>query len=238
MITPFWSSEPMILLNKDYILQMWPLISMNIESKLNAISRLVIVLSILGFIVTLNIKFIIIGIITLLLIYIIYRYRKQTIIKELINAKEGFTNGIKITTDSATTTNPITLESVLKTDFYHTNKKNPLSNVLLTDIVDDPHRKAAPPAFNPDVYEDINVSTKKTIQYLNPEIKNTTKQLFGDLGQNFEFDQSMRNFYSMPNTKVGNDQGSFAKYLYGDMPSCKEGDPLSCVRNNERYILM
>ena len=58
MITPFWSSEPMILLNKDYILQMWPLISMNIESKLNAISRLVIVLSILGFIVTLNIKFI------------------------------------------------------------------------------------------------------------------------------------------------------------------------------------
>ena len=104
--------------------------------------------------------------------------------------------------------------------------------------MDNPHRKAAPPAFNPDVHEDINASTKKTVQYLNPEIKNTTKQLFGDLGQNFEFDQSMRNFYSMPNTRVTNDQGSFAKYLYGDMPSCKEGDPFACIQDNERYILM
>jgi hypothetical protein len=232
MITPFWSSEPTILLNKDYILQMWPLISMNIESKLNAISRLVIVLTILGFLVTFNIKFIIMGILTLALIYFIYRSRKQAIIKELINSKEGFTNSI------ATTTNPVTLDSVLKTNFYHTNKKNPLSNVLLTDIMDNPHRKAAPPAFNPDVYEDINESTKKTIQYLNPEIKNTTKQLFSDLGQKFEFDQSMRNFYSMPNTRVTNDQGSFAKYLYGDMPSCKDGDPFACLQDNERYILM
>jgi len=232
MITPFWSSEPTILLNKDYILQMWPLISMNIESKLNAISRLVIVLTILGFLVTFNIKFIIMGILTLALIYFIYRSRKQAIIKELINSKEGFTNSI------STTTNPVTLDSVLKTNFYHTNKKNPLSNVLLTDIMDNPHRKAAPPAFNPDVYEDINESTKKTIQYLNPEIKNTTKQLFSDLGQKFEFDQSMRNFYSMPNTRVTNDQGSFAKYLYGDMPSCKDGDPFACLQDNERYILM
>ena len=230
MITPFWSSEPMILLNKDYILQMWPLISMNIESKLNAISRLVIVLSILGFLFTFNINFIIIGIVTLALIYFMYRSRKQAIIKELINAKEGFTNAI--------TTNPVTLDTVLKTNFYPTNKKNPLSNVLLTDIMDNPYRKAAPPSFNPDVHEDINATTKKTIQYLNPEIKNTTKQLFSDLGQKFEFDQSMRNFYSMPNTRVTNDQGSFAKYLYGDMPSCKDGDPFACLQDNERYLLI
>ena len=43
------------------------------------------------------------------------------------------------------------------------------------------------------------------VQSLNPGIKNTNKQLFGDLGEKFEFDQSMSRFYSTPNTKIEND---------------------------------
>ena len=53
-----------------------------------------------------------------------------------------------------------------------------------------------------------------------------------DLGDNFGFEQSMRNFYSTPNTRVPNDQKAFAEYLYGDMPSCKGGDNLECNKNN------
>jgi len=126
----------------------------------------------------------------------------------------------------------------LKKNYYPTTKKNPMGNVLLTDIMDNPNKKPAPPSFNPDVYEDIIRSSKKTVQYLNPGIKNTNKQLFGDLAQNFEFDWSMRNFYSMPNTKVTNDQGSYAEYLYGNMPSCKDGNAFACVQDNLRYILI
>ena len=73
---------------------------------------------------------------------------------------------------------------------------------------------------------------------MNPGIKNTNKQLFGDLAQEFEFDQHMRNFYTTPNTKVTNDQTAFAEYLYGNMPSCKEGDGFACVQDNLRYIQM
>ena len=239
---PFWANDPTVLFNKDYILQMWPLQTMTFDEKLNAISRFIIVLSILGFIITKSIRFLVIGIVTLAIIYFVYKMRKQKIVKELLNKddKEGFKNIEKNGFSQPTEvkiTNPETLEAYLKSDFEPTSKKNPLGNVLLTDIMDNPQRKAAPPSFNTEVYEDINKSTKKMIQSLNPEIKNTNKQLFGDLGEKFEFDQSMWQYYSTPNTKIPNDQGAFADFLYGDMPSCRGGDDIACVKDNFRYTL-
>ena len=47
----------------------------------------------------------------------------------------------------------------------------------------------------------------------------------------------MRNFYSMPNTKVCSDQKKFAEFCYGNMPSCKEGNEFQCAKNNQRYLL-
>lgn len=239
---PFWANEPTVLFNKDYILQMWPLQTMSFDEKLNAISRLIIVLSILGFIITKSIRFLVVGFVTLVIIYLVYKMRKQKIVKELLNKddKEGFKNMDKngyLQPSRITISNPETLETYLKSDFEPTNKKNPLQNVLLTEITDNPQRKSAPPAFNTEVYEDINNSTKKMVQFLNPEIKNTNKQLFGDLGEKFEFDQSMWYYYSTPNTKIPNDQGAFANYLYGDMPSCRGGDDVACVKDNFRYTL-
>ena len=239
---PFWANDPTVLFNKDYILQMWPLQTMTFDEKLNAISRLIIVLSILGFIITKSVRFLVIGIVTLAIIYFVYKMQKKKIVKELLknDDKEGFKNNDKngyLQPSEVKITNPETLEAYLKSDFEPTNKKNPLGNVLLTDIMDNPKRKAAPPSFNTEVYEDINKSTKKMIQSLNPEIKNTNKQLFGDLGEKFEFDQSMWQYYSTPNTKIPNDQGAFADFLYGDMPSCRGGDDIACVKDNFRYTL-
>ena len=73
------------------------------------------------------------------------------------------------------------------------------------------------------------------VQYLNPGIKNTNQQLYGDLGEKFELDQSMSRFYSTPNTKIPNDQGAYAQFLYGNMPSCRDGDAFACVQDNLRY---
>jgi hypothetical protein len=42
----------------------------------------------------------------------------------------------------------------------------------------------------------------------------------------------------MPNTRVTNDQGAYADYLYGSMPSCKDGNAFACVQDNLRYILI
>ena len=75
---------------------------------------------------------------------------------------------------------------------------------------------------------------------MNPSIKNTNKQLFGDLSENFNLDQSNRAFFSTANTRVTNDQGAFAKYLYGGMISAKESTPegdFARVQDNVRYNL-
>jgi hypothetical protein len=232
---PFWGKDPSILLNKNEIFQFWPMPNMNMEEKMNAISRSVIVLSLLGFLFTFSSKFLLMGIITLLVIWFVYRSYGTSSSKK---AKEGFYSNGKNKSADIKITNPETLEVHLKSEFEDVTKKNPFNNVLLTQINDDPHRKPAPPSFNPDVHDDINNKTKKMIQYLNPGIKNTNKQLFGDLGERYEFDtQAQWYYYSMPNTKVCNDQGAFADYLYGNMPSARNGNAFALVQDNYRYTL-
>lgn len=241
MTTPFWSNDPTIILNKESVLEIWPNQSMTFESKLNAISRLIIIMSLLGFIFTRNWNIFIIGILTLAIIFTLYKLRKQSI----INKKEGFSvnpsmQPSALSPDSITT-NAVTLEKVLRSNFYPTTKKNPFGNVLLTDIGDNPDRLAAAPSFNPDVYDDINDAVKKQTQMLNPGIINTNKQLYGDLKDNYDLDNSMMRFNSMPNTRVTNDANAYAMYLYGNMPSGKSSGPdgaFARVQDNYRYILI
>lgn len=241
---PFWSNDPTIIMNKDYIFEVWPTPKMSFEQKLNAISRLIIILTILGFIFTMSAKLLLVCIITLIIIFVLYKSRKQKVTNEMFqnritennnpgNALSSMGKGEKIV-------NPETLQEFLRTDFEPNTKTNPFANVLLTDIGDHPERKSAPPSFNPDVYEDITHSVKKMVQKLNPGIKNTNKQLFGDLGENFYLDQSNRNFFSTANTRIANDQTAFAEFLYGTMPSSKESNSAAAmqrVKDNYRYIL-
>ena len=180
MTTPFWSNDPTILFNKKSVLEFWPTQQMTFEAKLNAISRIVIVMSLLGFILTRNWNLIIIGIVTLAIIFTLYKLRKQGLVSSLIK-KEGFSINPSMQPSSLSPspmlTDPVTLKSVLRSNFHPTTKKNPFGNVLLTDINDTPNRLAAAPSFNPDVYDEIDRAVKKQTQMLNPGIINTNKQL-------------------------------------------------------------
>jgi len=214
------------------------------EQKLNSITRLVILITILGYISTMSERILLVGGLTLAVIFVLFNMRKQKITKEVLN--EGF----KVQSNEVTGmfdkkpdsyVNPVTLDSVLKSEFKEGTKKNPFSNVLLTQINDDPERKSAPPSFNVDVDEDITKNVKRSVQMMNPSIKNTNKQLFGDLYQEFELDQSNRAFFSTANTRVQpGDQASFGQFLYGTMPSAKESTPegaFARVQDNYRYTL-
>jgi hypothetical protein len=251
MTIQFWSNDPTILLNKEYIFSLWPTASMTYEEKLNAISRLILLLTILGYILTMSTRILVVGALTLLGIFVFYNMRKKKLSKETF---EGLTSNTadkekeKDTDKKADVqtnkeqpmVNSVPLDKMLKTEFKEGNKKNPFSNVLLTQINDEPDRKAAPPAFNVVVDEDITKNVKKTIQMLNPGIKNTNKQLFGDLWQQFELDNCMRVFSSTPNTRIANDQGAYAQYLYNDLKySGKESTPegaIARVKDNWRWI--
>jgi hypothetical protein len=213
------------------------------EQKLNAITRLIILLTILGYILIMSKRVLAVGVITLLVIFILYNMRKQKLTKDMLENFEVQGNEVTGMFDNKPKSfvNPVTLDAVLRTEFKEGNKKNPFSNVLLTQINDDPNRKAAPPSFNVDVDEDITKNVKRAVQMMNPGIKNTNKQLFGDLWQQFELDQSNRVFYSTPNTRVANDQGAYAQYLYNDLKfSGKESTPegaIARVQDNYRYTL-
>jgi hypothetical protein len=242
MTIQFWSNDPTILFNKDYIFEFWPTASMCYEQKLNAISRLIILLTILGYILTMSKRVLAVGALTLLVIFILYNMRKQKITKEMLENFEVQGNEVTGMFDNKPKSfiNPVTLDAVLRTEFKEGNKKNPFSNVLLTQINDDPERKAAPPSFNVDVDEDITKNVKRAVQMMNPGIKNTNKQLFGDLWQEFQLDNSLRPFNSTPNTRVTNDALSFGNFLYGNMPSAKEDTPdgnMQRVKDNYRYTL-
>jgi hypothetical protein len=226
MTTQFWTNQPTILFNKDYIFELWPTTNMCYEQKLNAITRLIILLTILGYILTRSMRILCVGAITILIIYVLFTMRKEKITKEMMNEGFGMKSNEQPMVQNASYVNPVTLDSVLKSEFKEGNRKNPFSNVLLTQINDTPDRKAAPPSFNVDVEEDITKNVKKAVQMMNPEIKNTNKQLFGDLYQEFELDQSNRQFFSTANTRVANDQGAFAEYLYNNLKfSAKESTP-------------
>jgi hypothetical protein len=244
MTTPFWSNDLTILFNKESILQVWPNQQMTFEAKLNAISRIVILMTVLGFIFTRNWNLVIIGIITLAIIFTLYKLRKQSLVSSLIK-KEGFSVNPSMQPSALSPapmlTDPVTLKSVLRSEFHPTTKKNPFGNVLLTEINDDPNRLAAAPSFNPDVYDEIDKAVKKQTQMLNPDIINTNKQIYGDLKANYDLDNSMMQFYSMPNTRVANDANAFAMYLYGNMPSGKSSGPdgaFQRVADSYRYILI
>lgn len=147
---------------------------------------------------------------------------------------------INITTENENN-QTVKLNEVLKEDYYKSDWKNPFGNMLLPEIKYDVERKSAPPAFNLDVEKNITENIKKAVQKLNPQIKNTNKQLFGDLYNKFMLDNANRVFYSTPNTRVENDQSAFANFLYHDLiytgkESTVEG-AIARVQDNYRYIL-
>jgi hypothetical protein len=244
MTIPFWANDPTVLFNKAQMTELWPSADMGYEQKLNAITRLIILITILGYILTMSPRIFVIGGLTLAAIVVLFKIRKQKVTREMLD--EGFSiRGNEVTgmfdKNPNSYVNPITLDTVLKSEFKEGTKKNPFSNVLLTQISDDPERKSAPPSFNVDVDEDITKNVKKAVQMMNPGIKNTNKQLYGDLWQQFELDQSNRAFFSTANTRVENDQSAYAQFLYNDLKySGKESTPegaIARVQDNYRYTL-
>ena len=135
------------------------------------------------------------------------------------NIKEGFVNECKT-----------------NIKYAKIKKDNPLNNVKLTDIDDNPTKEPAPPAFDSETTELINKKTKEMVKEISFKNQpNIDDRLFNDLGDNFNFDMSMRQFYSTPNSKVvAGDQNAFAQWCYGNMPSCKE-DYNNCEKHTIRH---
>jgi hypothetical protein len=207
-------------------IELFPTSKMTFSHKIIVTIRLVIILSILGYLITTKQVYLWMGVFTSAAFGGVYYYREYVDTDDVNADPEPFVN---ITTKS-------TFDKQLSTDYFKGTSTNPMSNVLLTDYIDDPTRKPAPPTFADNGIGQVNESVKNTIQELNPTIEDTSSQLFSGLYGAFQLDTANRPFFSTPNTKIPNDQDAFAQYLYGSMKSCKE-DGIQCIKDNPRYNL-
>ena len=239
---PFWTEDPNIIFNQKYIFDFFPTENMTYNEKLNAISRIIFILTIAGFIFSRSIRLLLVSFITLLSIYLLYKYHTGLLDKNkrgthkskmVENFESDLSNQNKIPIDVLKNNN-IRLPS--NDDVFDIpQENNPFSNVLMTDYDFNPDKKPAPPSYNDQVSNTILEKSKEMVAITNSSQPDITDKLFKDLGDELYFEQSMRQFYTNPNTTIPNDQTSFADFCYGGMISCKEGNLFACARNLSRY---
>ena len=210
----FWLNNPIILFDKNAITQLWPLENMTREQKINAITRLIILLTLIGFLFLNDIKILITGIIAILiLLFTYYILNKNANLNKL---KETFSNE--------------EIYKKVKHNFTNPTVTNPIMNILLPEIQDNPNRLEAAPSYNNAVKNIMNEETKDFIVNNFDNNQNIKENLFNNESDNFEFEQSMRQFYTTANTRVPNNQAEFARFCYGNLASCKDGDVEMCFK--------
>lgn len=186
----FWADNPSILFDSQYITEIWVYSNMDTNQKLNAISRLVILLSLIGYACFNRYIIFILGLILLGLIVIIHKSGK----------KEGFSN---------------------VEEYQRITSNNPLQNLLLPEYKYDKEKEVLKPRYDKEVEDSINENAKNFILQENKDNADIVN-IFSNLGDKFEFEQSMRPFYTNPVTSVGQTEYSdFLGFVFGELPSDK-----------------
>jgi hypothetical protein len=136
----FWLNDPGILVRGDQLTILWPTSCMSVDEQLNALTRFIIVAAILGYALTSNRRFVLVGICT---VVAVAAYQKALTPK----VQEGFTESTV---------------AKMAESFTVPTKKNPLMNVLLPEINGNPNRRPAMP-HSPETDELINATFKKDL---------------------------------------------------------------------------
>ena len=249
----FWLNDPLILFRHEN-LSFWPSKQQTFTEKLNSITRLIVIVTLVGFLITKSMPILVVSILSLAsLVGIYFMKRKESMTPNMnLNQVTGEIQGentLHKVTDSSLDnakrnhwypqkSQPTQTQAVLRIDRADERpreareqaptKKNPMMNVLMTDYKERPQRPRAEPAFAPSVRDKINKKTKEQIE------DHLEQKLFRDLGDEIEFEHSMRQFNTTSNTKIPNDQTAFAQFCYGNMSSCKDGEVDKCFADETK----
>ena len=186
----FWGDNPTLLFDSRYIQEIWIYDGMDRNQSLNALSRLIILLSVLGFACFNRVLFLVVGGILLGCIVLFHKSQKENFETEL-------------------------------TDYQRIDQSNPMNNVLMNDYKYNPMKQPDPKDYSEQKEKSINEKTK---QFILQENKGNAQigDLFKNQGDQFQFEQSLRPFYTNPVTTVDQSEyKDFLKYCYGVLPSDK-----------------
>jgi len=202
MFTKFWTKDINILYNRNHILEIFPSSSFDIIRKLNAIFRFSIYYSLLVFLYNRNnTNVFYIPIVVGILTYVVYKKNNSI---QVDDALIQSINGDK--------------ESVQNMDksCRIPTKDNPFMNPELSDFGNNMEIKGACTSF------DNKGIQKKIDEYFDEGV-------FKEFSDIFNNKNSQRQFFTVPGRDIPNDQGSFAQWLYGSPPTCKEGNQIDCL---------
>lgn len=199
-----WFNDIHILFNKDRLLDIIPLKEMSNGSKINAITRFSLYLSVLLFVITGNYLNLYIVITVVIVSYLMHIFNTQEFFEDNISLENSKNNIKEVECDLPT-------------------KENPLMNPLVGDNAQ--KKKVA-------CQIDDNKVLKKVDKRFCDRLYQNTSNIFSN-----RFEQ--RAFYTMPNSKIPNDQTTFAKWLYDIPIACETGDSAllkntrACAFNNK-----
>ena len=206
MSAPIFIDNPGILVNKDYIFDFIPDLKASTEERINAIVRFSLYFSLVLMVVKNNYRYFYIFLATLIITYLFYT-----------NNRENFTGNIEKNEDSNNNAdseneneNGNGNENETKNESVNCDEpkcENLFMNVLPTD---DFTKKKPACSYTKEISQKVN--------------KGFYSKFKKDVNTFYNQDFGMRQFYSMPNTQVPNDQGTFAKWLYNTPVSCSTGD--------------
>ena len=186
----FWLENPNELVRT---IDIWPTDEMTNIEKYNAITRLMLILTTIGFIATKSYQLIIVTLIFMGSVVYLYHVNNDKKVVDGFDTEESL-NEIKKNLDTPSVTNPY-------------------SNVMINSDID---KKVAPPAYNTEVKEEINKNIVEQINKTNETNKDIQK-IFNEEGDKKEFERSLRAFYSTANTEIPNDQAGFTDFCYGNI---------------------
>jgi len=208
--TPFWYNDVSILWQTDSITEIFPSRRFDILRKLNAIVRLSIVYTLIMYFLKREQKYLVIPLIVVGITWMIW-YKQEDIHTDTV-MKDSMSNKL----DDLVKVNDLSTECRVP------NKENPFMNPTLADFGSD---KPSPPKSCPS-YNNVGVQ-RRVEELFNEDLYRDAKDIFGK-------NNSQRQFYTVPGNRVPNDQGSYAQWLYGTPPTCKEGNKIACLSQTGR----
>lgn len=211
---PFWTYDLSVLFDSKRLVEFVPTPDMTYEERLNALTRFFIYASILLILYKREwwtIYFPLIGGAFAIFLYKTSKKQRKTQRSGTgVNGVDAL-NGINDYVPEET--HSLKVNTLQPSHCSAPTKENPFMNILFTEWTDNPNR---PPVCD---YKGINEDIDKAFNF----------NLYKDVDDIFDKNNSQRQFYTTPITTIPNDQTSFAKWLYEVPVTCKE-DQNSCLR--------
>ena len=203
----FWYEDLSVLFKTSRLTELYPSPDMTTNEKWNAITRSGILIGVILFLFSKNYLYLFVGIVIAAITYLIWRNDKN---------REKFIDMVQKVIDT---------EYNVERNVIYPSIDNPFMNPLMTDYTDNPNRIAAS-SLNNYPNEKLQEDTTDKFYY----------NLYRDIDDVWEKENSQRQFYTVPATTIPNDQTKFAKWLYLTPPACREGNGLACVANNSEEL--